>query len=69
MENGRLGAILAIVFGFLVGYKWPKIKRQINPVYRKAVKQVKKQTRKGIQKTVKLFTGKTRKPALAKARA
>lgn len=69
MENGRLGAILAIVFGFLVGYKWPRIKRQIDPVYKKAVRQVKKQTRKGIKKTVKLFVGRTRKPALARARA
>ena len=56
-EGGRLGAVVALVLGFVVGYKWPKIRKQIDPWYRKTVKQATKYTKQGIQDAVKLFDG------------
>lgn len=74
-ENGKLAGLLALVLGFVVGYKWPKIKRQIDPIYHRAVKEVRNSTKRGIKEAVKLFTnqsGQTRKrkrPAVAPAAA
>lgn len=74
-ENGKLAGLLALVLGFVVGYKWPKIKRQMAPLYNRAVKEVRNSTKRGIKEAVKLFTsrdGQTRrrrKPAVATAAA
>ncbi|MDP8263129.1 MAG: hypothetical protein P9M13_07490 [Candidatus Ancaeobacter aquaticus] len=67
MENGKMAALLAIVCGFIIGYKWPRIKKEINPYLKKGVKQAKKYTEKGIKSTVKMFTGRNsvKKPARA----
>lgn len=74
-ENGKLAGLLALVLGFVVGYKWPKIKRQLDPLYHRALKEVRNSTKRGIKEAVKLFTSRdgrtrrTRRPAVARAAA
>lgn len=71
MENGRLGALIAIVCGFLIGYKWPKLKKQVMPLYKKGKREALKFAKKGIKNTAKMFTGRQsiakKKVALARA--
>lgn len=71
MENGRLGALIAIVCGFLVGYKWPKLRKQVMPMYNKGKKQALKFARKSIKKTADMFIGRQgisgKKAALARS--
>ena len=59
MGEGRFVALLAVVCGFVVGYKWPKIKRQIHPTYKRAVRQLTRHAKRGIQDAVHLFAGRT----------
>lgn len=79
MENGRLAALIALACGFLIGYKWPKIKskimpfykKDIMPLYKRGVKDAEKFARKGIKKTYTFFAGrqnhKTKQTAAAEA--
>jgi hypothetical protein len=53
MESGKLITIIALALGFTVGYKWPKIKKQINPM----LKQARKYSNKQVQNVIKVFTG------------
>lgn len=59
MGEGRFAALLAVVCGFVVGYKWPKIKRQLNPTYKRVVRRLTKHAKRGIHDAVHLFAGRT----------
>ena len=59
MGEGKVAALLAMVCGFIIGYKWPKIKRELTPTYKRTVKQLTKHAKRGIQDAVHLFAGRT----------
>lgn len=65
MGEGKLAAAVTLAIGFLVGYKWPKIRRELMPMYRKGMTRLKRYSRRGIHDAMSLFHGRTtgtRKP-------
>ena len=73
MGEGKLAAVLAVVCGAIIGYKWPKIRKQLTPFYRQGMKRANRYAKRGIQDAVSLFAGRatkvrrSRKRVLAKA--
>jgi len=57
MGEGKLAAAVTLAIGFLVGYKWPKIRRELMPLYRKGMTRVKRYSRRGIHDAMSLFHG------------
>jgi hypothetical protein len=38
MGNGKLGSLIVLVIGFVIGLKWPQIRKHIAPVFEKSKK-------------------------------